>query len=745
MKELSQEAYLRCLEPWVKAQEKYLYTPPQRSDLICYGTGYNSWGVQTNQKACAAFAVLATDPNFDEKRAGLSRETVLDYALKTLRFSLESHIEGNFRCTDGTKWGHTWISALGIERMMHGVEAIGAYLTTEDKQLLRKVLVSESDWLLDHYEIVAGLFNKDANNKPESNLWNGAVLLRTAAMYPTTPRANEYIEKGICFLINAISLPEDEFSPKVVAGKPVAERFVGANFFPSLALNHHGYLNVGYMVICLSNAAMLHFFYKKRGLQPPEALYHHLQELWEVVKVLTFPDGRLLRIGGDTRVRYCYCQDYAIPAWLLFLDLTEDLTACVFEAGWLAQVEQELQANGDGSFLSQRLEEMSKVSPLYYTRLEADRAVTISMGAYWRRIFDLPTSVPELDLPIVSWFDDYHGASLQRGKRRIASFVWDAAQPPQGLCLPTSSSSLAEWRSNLAGEIKGLGFQNQQEVVSHQERKFPGGFFTWGKSNFHSLRMSAEGHEGEIIAKQQLAFVALPDDATTIVLQRAVNPDRRTYLASNKGLFLQIPNDIFNAKQRTYYTQKGKLELSGFGSQEELLDLESNWLNIENELALVGIYGADSFSIYRPGSRQIGLRPHLHPTRTENSPTGGQLYVDELCYSANLDLRTLDPGELIYDLAVLLQAGTNHKDTASYAQSSKALALVGPEISQLRALEVEGADGIDYLVLVNFASQAMDLAQFEMLQSEAFDLLTEKVVKLQEIEVLGESVNLFRL
>ena len=70
MEELSWQWYLRCLEPWVKSQEKYLYTIPDRPDLICYGTGYNNWGVQTNQKAFAAFAVLAADPDFDERGQG---------------------------------------------------------------------------------------------------------------------------------------------------------------------------------------------------------------------------------------------------------------------------------------------------------------------------------------------------------------------------------------------------------------------------------------------------------------------------------------------------------------------------------------------------------------------------------------------------------------------------------------------------------------------------------------------------
>ncbi|HUU21390.1 MAG TPA: hypothetical protein VM389_02530, partial [Phycisphaerae bacterium] len=335
--------YLRCLEPWAAAATRDVYTPPDRPDLACYGTGYDGWGVQTNQKALAALAALAADPDLDESRAGVARDELLGLALRMLRFSLESHAEGSFRCTDGASWGHTWVSALGIERMMHGVEAIEPRLADADRDLLRKVLVSECDWLLDHYDVRAG---RVENNVPESNLWSGAILHRTAAMFPDAPRAAEYREKGSQFLVNAVSVASDTASDAIVDGKPVRERHVGDNFFESCALNHHRYLNVGYMVICLSNAAMLHFAFRARDAEPPEALYHHVEDLWRLVKQCTFPDGRLCRIGGDTRVRYCYCQDYAVPAWLLAADRFGDLDCIAFERGWLDQVRTETAANG---------------------------------------------------------------------------------------------------------------------------------------------------------------------------------------------------------------------------------------------------------------------------------------------------------------------------------------------------------------------------------------------------------------
>ena len=124
--------YLEVIAAWLPYARQYFYQPSNRKDLLCYGTGYDSWGVQTNQKAFAAFAISGALKQDDRS---------IDEALRLFRFSLESHIEGTHACTDGRKWGHTWISALGTERMMHAVEAIRKYLSDSDEELLHNVLL----------------------------------------------------------------------------------------------------------------------------------------------------------------------------------------------------------------------------------------------------------------------------------------------------------------------------------------------------------------------------------------------------------------------------------------------------------------------------------------------------------------------------------------------------------------------------------------------------------------------------
>ena len=68
--------------------------------------------------------------------------------------------------------------------MMHAVDAIYELMTDRDREMLRKVLISESDWLLKEWPVVANPASEPTHNRPESNIWNGALLHRTAMMYP---------------------------------------------------------------------------------------------------------------------------------------------------------------------------------------------------------------------------------------------------------------------------------------------------------------------------------------------------------------------------------------------------------------------------------------------------------------------------------------------------------------------------------------------------------------------------------
>lgn len=699
--------YLRLLERWVGSTKRHMRVYPGRADLVSYGPGvHGHWSLQTHTTAFTAFSELAANAQTDLSRTGMSRDELWTRAFQMLRFTLHGHKSGSGTCVDGQQWGHSWISNLCIERMMHGVENMEIYLTDEDQEGLYRVLTSECDWLLDHYSVTAGLLA--GQNKPESNMWNGSVLWRTALMYPDAPRAAEYMEKGMAFLLNATSYPQDAESLVEYAGKPLKDWHVGANFFESSACNHHGYMNVGYINITLSNLAMLHFSGRHWGWKLPDALYLHIKDVWPLTKTCVFPDGRLLRIGGDTRVRYCYCQDYAIAVWLLMRDYLGDTDTAFFEEGWLKQVAEEQATNADGSFMGTRLRRLEEASPLYYTRLEGDKAASLSMGACWHRRFHEFVERPyseEIVKPLQLWSDDYHGSMLSRSDKRIASWTWIAGERPMGLCLPTDGSDLAEWRFNLSGQVKSTGMVQEINVNPVVKRTFEGGFITSGHLDVVSKVPLAEGESEDVVARTHVACVALPDDGTMVVLQRskAIN---RFYFRMLKGLFLNVPNDVFNG---------GFRKLSSAGGKDEMLRTRpgrgtvlncGEWLSLDDRLSVVSLNG-QPLMLNRPERPTVCIKQATY--QQHNEALGGWLYAEEICQGACYEgpATSYDAGDVLFEAAAAIRVGSTATETAAWAAERVSCDIECEDMSQLLHGAVRGADGKDYVVLFNVGAETL--------------------------------------
>lgn len=710
------ETILKMLTCWEQHARGDMFTLPGTDALMTYGTGYGGWAVQTTQKAAGALAMLG---------AVKSDHALIKKAQSMLRFNLESHLTGSRTCLDGQKWGHTWISALGIERMMHGIDAIWSFLTEGDRALLERVLVSECDWICDDYEIKAAPLSDTLCNRPESNAWNGSLLFRTAVMFPQTPRAQIYLESADAYLSNAVSFPED------LGRNP---KCVGHNFFETSALNHHGYLNIGYMVITLSQLAMLYFFCRERGIAPPKSLYQHVPQLWQLVKSCITPDGRLIRIGGDTRIRYCYCQDYAIPVWLFIQDYLGDPDCAQFLSGWLGIVRSEMEQNKDGSFLSCRCGKMRSYSPIYYTRLESDRAVSLSMALSWVPNRSSKAPVP----PLRAWHDDFHGSTLVRSKGGIVSWTWRGASGPVGLCLPESDSSLAEWDKNLAGEIRGLGLTHRYELISHHEIMFEGGFLTMGTMDIIGQLFEAEQQTTDHLAREKIVFVLLPDSQTAIVLQYAfVQAQKRSYVSLIKGLKLNVPNDLFSKGTRTYFHEHGTLRCESLCA--EAASPLGKWVNIEGKLGVCLSYGRENLTLYSPGRRQAMVErpPHLYTGHDT-----GSLCSDEIITAFDTNLQEIWGERTLIDTGAVIQLHATPTETRAASVLENRITLRTDQNSRLRYAEATGTDGNRYCVLTNFGDLPADV----QMDSGAYVLYELDGIPLrQALQLAGNTARVFRI
>ena len=706
MQKFEFDRYANLLVDWTDFAEKHLYTCPDGDGAICFGAGISTnWGMQTHMKALSTFAVVW---QLDEKYlAGkLDRDLLLERTLAMLRYALRTHLVGDYVCTNGEKWGHSWIYALGIERMFHAIEILWEHLTESDRALLKALLVSESDFLLDEYEIVAGTV---VNNKPESNIWNGALLYRTCELYPDLARRAEYIEKAAKFFANGISIESDEGSDEIVDGRRIGDLFVGANMFDSYACNHHRYLNVGYMNICLSNIAMLHFFMKSRGKRCEDIVYHHLYDQWRLIRATTFDDGRLIRIGGDTRVRYSYCQDYALTAWSLIEDVFgEDCSN--LENGWLEMLEGEVKVNGDGSFLSNRCGYYEDLSPIYYTRLETDRANSISMALYWHGKYDLDKDGKCEKIPL--WRDEYHGAAFSLGEKRFSSFAFRAAEQPTGLIFPLDSSNIVEWKYNLSGRVVGIGMTNKEDVESCETKIFDGGFVAYGTTtpytDAHYLR---EGAQREDMAKKYIAFAALPDDKTVLSIQRAVAKNR-VLLVESAGITLNIPNDLYNGRKRTISSADGDMLLAGgdLVNKKEIISL-GNYASADGKIAVASV---EPLTLVRREKRQIGL---AEPGYT------GTLYCEELSSSYNGERRYAARGEEIFSASFAVSLG--NIDDAKELYNS----LDASNDSELYRISAIGADGKRYMLVANFSETESEIDPENLHTGDMIDLAEGKIAE----------------
>ncbi|HOG50840.1 MAG TPA: hypothetical protein PKY10_09635, partial [Lentisphaeria bacterium] len=155
---LNEKSYLDLMTPWLNVMPQFIRRSQYNPRLRYYGTGESlHWPTQSNMNVFAALAILGTSPELPEAELPISRQEIIDTALDLLRYALATHATGTEKASDGKQWGHHWISVLGVERMAHGVDAIRDYLTDEDEDALRRMMISESDWRLDQYEVIAGM------------------------------------------------------------------------------------------------------------------------------------------------------------------------------------------------------------------------------------------------------------------------------------------------------------------------------------------------------------------------------------------------------------------------------------------------------------------------------------------------------------------------------------------------------------------------------------------------------------
>lgn len=669
---------VRPMIPFLRFLPSVIRTCESDPSLKYYGTGDSGhWAVQCNQQVLSAIAILSEIPDIEQFGSPYSRLELRELALSMFRYSIRTHLTGDLPCIDGKKWGRHWISVLGLERGVSGINALIPFLNEDDKARLKALDIFEADYRLRDYPIEAAIDASTGHNKPESNIWNAGFMLRAAANYPDCPNAAAYVEKGTRMMLAGLSCPADAKSDEIIGGKAVRDQYVGANFTENWSLDHHHYMNVGYSFICLSNIACLYFNFKELGQPIPDCLLFHVRDLWNVVKNFVFPDGRLLRIGGDSRSRYTYCQEFALQAYTLAAELFGDEDAIRFEKGYLGIIETEQRQNDDGSYFGKRLSKLRDESYYFYIRLEADVFYALGTLAHWRRKFPIKDKASDQsqDTPSVMWSDDFHIAAMTRDRGAIRSVVGGSdATPvptksfcsnvpaeggwiPNAVCAPLNRSDMAEWSGNLFGFIglRKIFFDAKPKVET-----YPGGFRWTASGDVWEYGPTGEG-EGKIKAGRRSLFVeALPDGKTTIFADRFEISRECTLVHGFRTIHGLIPNDVYNGHSRMWRGENGfKVSTSSCPGQDRLLDTGCRVLNVDDAISFFAISGGD-LRIYSEADQNIMLYTCMT-----------SLYADEVCMDSTLKARRYNPGDVVYDVVYAVAPATTFEEATAVSQRAE--------------------------------------------------------------------------
>lgn len=686
------------LERWAEAMEPW-WTPIADGAGL-FGLGAGQWGVQAAWRHCAACAVLAQE-------GSLGATHWRARALDGLRQLIATHLTGTRDLPMGGRWGRNWISVLALERTWHGVRLLESELTANERAAFDRLLADEALWLCDSYQrgnrrdLVSTRWARDGGNNGESNIWNGCFLWRIAERLPEHPRNADWRERAHAFMLNGVCVAADATDDRLFAGKPLRDWHQGAGFFDHFSFDHHSYLNVGYQVICLSHAAILHFDAKLEGFSAPESVHLHQADLWDVVRRTVFADGRLARIGGDSRVRYAYCQEYLVPSALYAADHLGDSHALALIEGWLTTAEQEAAFSGDGSFYRRRLDHLATTSPTYWLRLESDRACALSMLLQYQPLVRAAPAVGDAETRLAGgWSEPEHGAVLHRSPSRLAAFAWHAHDLVQGTCQPPDDGHLAEWSNNLVGNVTFADLKPAEQrgkLISHDQQDFAGGFLTWGRLARGCGCQLDEGWKAPVDgqAVHHLAVAALPDDRSLLTIEVVRIGARPAIVRAGAALHLNLPNDCFNGGERVVTTANGERTLR-CGEHDGVVPLDSRWAQLAPRLGVIGLSGGSTLAVDRSRERRGGPYRSLH--------------VEAIVWGAWQATRCVAPGSDVLDAAWLVRSGGDAADTARCAEANPhAARALGPEV---RAVDLTLPDGRVWTLVLNLAAEAMNVAGF---------------------------------
>lgn len=586
------------------------------------------------------YALLATNEGYDESVSGVGQDILLEHAKAAIRYFTGAHITGNIVCADGRPWGKQltqWLTPWAISKATAGARLIWDELTQTEKDDIQRVVTYEANYQLKHEASSQEYIDTDA----EYNALNGEVLAWASSLYSDHPRAQRWRSKAQEFFMNTFSVQSDRGSAKIVDGKPVSEWVYTTNVHPDFTMEGHGAYQFDYNATPLHSIAWSYYAFVSSGQPVPEALFHHVRDVWETLKRTHLYSGRFACPQGKDWARYVYGLYFIMPALVLFQNEFDDGDARLIEQLRFLSFQYEQELNVDGSIFGQRFgsdfdEKFQTESSGYRNRYETDCYANVGLAYLLHQYAPPPPaeSIGAFQRKVEGTFhSEYCDFLYTRSKDLFISFSWKNLfdSTPMALFIP-GDDHMAEWAAgNLIGYTRIDGFDMSRRPMKHNETILDStgqlmGFTTTG-------HIYAGKRGGTYGIDHYLSFTALPTHGLAIIIEYLLAREELV-IKKQVGLVYHLPNDIFNDGERQIYWENDGLKLSNSESRDTVF-IDSKWINVDDKLGMVSLFDDGQFRIeaMRGRSLWIGMinEQISHVVWSESTYKAGDV-VREQCY-----------------------------------------------------------------------------------------------------------------
>lgn len=592
------KTYIDVLRDACRHDDQFWKELPGTTNVGYWNTGRSDEG--GTRPITATTLKTAALLKYSNAFTGGERAEYLRKTLAAFRYVTSTHVTGSRKCVDGKSWGNSWQSAMWTCDLAVGAWLIWDELDPPLRKDLERVVTFEADRFLS-IQPPAGSFN---DTKAEENGWNLTCIALACAMFPDHLHAAAWKEKAIQYMINTLSTPSDQEDKTVVDGKPVCDRFTGANLHPDFTLENHGFFHPSY-VGCSSYFLTETAMYFTHARQPvPQAAMHHLLETWRMYQGILLPNGEAAYPQGMD------WDLHGTPYISLFAALAtyqQDPAAARLEQVYLQYLRAwQMKENGDLAVTG---------SPYGFGR----HATTSGLVAYAflaHKIFGPSTRA----LPANKVASRVEGARAydwievisQRTRDKFASFSW--TNRVMGLVIPIGPGHegnpdfTAPVPDGLVGEfILGSKERPNAVVTDHSWKKWSDGFETTGTLLMNKNKL-----------KQTLKMTSL--GGKTVVYQDRVVALTNLTVAEEHGAPFGIENDDVNGGARLLTCEGGQVTFDEHGPGTPM-PIPGSWANVDGRLGVIAVAGSGmSYNQANGYARGISVREDILYSSFSNQP-----------------------------------------------------------------------------------------------------------------------------